>query len=570
MSLVQTENQRRAIKVHDRNLVVLAAAGSGKTHVLVERYLALLEANPDWPLESLVAITFTRKAAHEMRERVRRELQQRAQSAEAPQRKLWQTHLASVDNAQISTIHGLCARLLRLSAAEAGIDPDFQVLDENLVDIELERALEQELERLAAANDPALTLFGAYDRKQITDTLLEQVKQPTLTPLPEDLLQHWQRAWDAEVLVQLDALLQSRAFVAAVDWQQTHSWPPDDKLGINWSRCCLILQQLADEPEPAFAFELIRDLSTAIKWNVGIAKVWGGSAKRDEASTVLKGLCLEVRKAHKEIGTGFTEIDKNAAELLPHWQRLIELVQDAFRARKRDANLLDYADLERLTREVLEMPEVRDRFRYEIHQVLVDEFHDTSPLQWQIIRALAEPGGPGRLFIVGDPRQSIYAFRGADVRVFDEARRQIMEGGGEEISLSRSFRAHQPLLDILNNIFSKALQRVSSGPLAQHEVDFGEALVAQRNEAPGPYPALELMLLDYKEAGVNEREGHSLMAQSLGLRLRELVVKELPVYDRAICAGLARSATAMWRCCFRRIAACPSTKTPSRNWRCPM
>ena len=137
--------------------------------------------------------------------------------------------------------------------------------------------------------------------------------------------------------------------------------------------------------------------------------------------------------------------------MLPHWQRLIELVQDAFRARKRDANLLDYADLERLTCEVLKKPALRDRFRSEFRQVLVDEFHDTSPLQWQIIRALADPGKPGRLFIVGDPRQSIYAFRGADVRVFDEARRQILKGGGEDISLSHSFRAHQPLLDLLND-----------------------------------------------------------------------------------------------------------------------
>ncbi len=534
MSFEGTEAQQRAIALHKRNLVVLAAAGSGKTYVLVERYLALLEAHQDWPLESLVAITFTRKAAHEMRERVRRELQQRAQSAEAPQRKLWQTHLASVDNAQISTIHGLCAKILRISAAEAGIDPDFQVLDETLVDIELERALEQELERLAAANDPALTLFGAYDRKQITDALFELVKQPTLTPLPEDLLLRWQQAWEAEVRAQLEALLQSRAFVDALEWQPSHGWPVGDKLGDIWATCRPLLDQLEEAPGETHALELLRELSSTIRLNVGSAKNWGSKETVAEAKDVLGDLRDEVRLALAATGDGITALDRRAAQLLPHWQRLIELIQDAFRARKRDANLLDYADLERLTCEVLEKPDVRDRFRREFRQVLVDEFHDTSPLQWQIIRALADPGKPGCLFIVGDPRQSIYAFRGADVRVFDEARRQIMEGGGEEISLSHSFRAHQPLLDLLNTTFSKALQRVSSGPLAQHQADFGEALVAQRNEAPGPYPALELMLLDYKEAGVNEREGHSLMAQSLGLRLRELVEQQVPVYDRTI------------------------------------
>ncbi len=534
MSLERTGAQQRAIKVHDRNLVVVAAAGSGKTHVLVERYLALLAANPDWPLESLVAITFTRKAAREMRERVRRELQQRAQSAEAPQHSLWQTHLASVESAQISTIHGLCARLLRLSAAEAGIDPYFDVLDEKLIDIELERALEQELARLAADNDPALTLFGAYDQSQITDALLEQVKQPILTPLPQDLLQHWQQAWDTEARTQLDALRKSEAFVAAVDWLPSLGWPVGDKLGDIWAACGPMLAELEDAPEPERAHKLMNTLKQVINLRGGSPKKWGDPQLLAEAKSKLRVLREQLEVSLAAAGDGITDLDHRAAELLPHWQRLIGLLQDAFRARKRDANLLDYTDLERLTRDILEMPDIRDRFRSEFRQVLVDEFHDTSPLQWQIIRALADPGEPGRLFIVGDPRQSIYAFRGADVRVFGEARRQILEGGGEEISLSRSFRAHQPLLDLLNTTFSRVLQRASSGPAAQYEVEFGEVLQAQRQAAPGPHPALEMMLLDCKEADLNTDQGHRRLARELGARLRELVEQQVPVHDRTI------------------------------------
>ena len=251
-------------------------------------------------------------------------------------------------------------------------------------------------------------------------------------------------------------------------------------------------------------------LMSDTKFNRSIESAWGVSKETGadpqtlaEAKDVLKLVVLTraTRLVSLEAtGDGITDLDHRAAELLPHWQRLIELVQDAFRARKRDANLLDYADLERLTRDVLEKPAVRDRFRSEFRQVLVDEFHDTSPLQWQIIRALADPSEPGRLFVVGDPRQSIYAFRGADVRVFYEARHQILEGGGEDISLSHSFRAHQPLLDLLNAIFSQVLLRASSGPAAQYEVEFGEALEAQRQAVPGPHPALELMLLDCKDA----------------------------------------------------------------------
>ena len=534
MSLERTGDQQRAITLHERNLVVLAAAGSGKTHVLVERYLALLEAHQDWPLESLVAITFTRKAARELRERVRQELQRHAHAADVPQRKLWQTHLASVESARIDTIHGLCARILRVSAAEAGIDPDFDVLEADEAVIELEMEIEDVLQRLAASNDPSLSLFAEYDRTQIMAALREQVAQHDLQQLPEDLLQHWQQAWNAEVLAQLDALRESDAFVDAVKWQRDHSWPNGDKLGDIWVTCRPLLYKLDDSPEPARALELMSELSSTIRLNVGSAKNWGGKETLAEAKDVLRDLRVEVRLALAATGDGITDLDRRAAKLLPHWQRLIEAVKLAFRARKQATNQLDFNDLERLTRVILQQQPVRDRFHREFHQVLVDEFHDTSPLQWQIIRALANPRDPGCLFVVGDPRQSIYAFRGADVRVFDEARRQILDGGGEEISLSHSFRAHQPLLDLLNTTFSKVLQRASSGPAAQYEVEFGEALEAQRQAAPGLHPALELMLLDYKEAGLNEREGHSRMAQELGARLRELVEQQVPVYDRTI------------------------------------
>ena len=206
MTLARTENQRRAIELQDRNLVVMAAAGSGKTHVLVERYLMLLDANPDWPLESLVAITFTRKATREMRERVRQTLQQRAQDAEDAQRSQWLARLASVDSAGIGTIDSLCTRILRVSAAEAGIDPYFTVLDEDAAAIELERTLEEALESLASVNDPSLRLFAEYDRKQITDALRDQVTRSENPPLPEDLLQRWQLAWEAKVREQMDDL----------------------------------------------------------------------------------------------------------------------------------------------------------------------------------------------------------------------------------------------------------------------------------------------------------------------------------------------------------------------------
>src|SRR5687768_6134041 len=125
-----TPEQRTAIFTEDKNLIVVAGAGSGKTRVLVERYLHLLEKNPEWSLNALVAITFTREAAFEMRNRVRKELENRLHQAQIEdEAKRWSGLLAQMDSARIDTIHGLCATILRANAAEAGIDPRFEVLE---------------------------------------------------------------------------------------------------------------------------------------------------------------------------------------------------------------------------------------------------------------------------------------------------------------------------------------------------------------------------------------------------------------------------------------------------------
>lgn len=520
MTLPLTEDQRQAAFIHDRNVVVLAAAGTGKTRVLVERALALLAANPDWPLTSLVAITFTRKATHEMRERLRRELHARARATDGPEKAHWLKRLNEVDAARIDTIHGLCADILRHSATEAGIDPEFGILDEDLAAFELEEALQETLERLAAVQDPALALFSEYDRKQIMDATRAQVRQPEPAPLPEDLLQRWQQAWEEMAEPHLLKFKQSAAFDLALGWQQKNEWPEEDALGDLWNQRSPLILEISELSVSTHAAQIVSVLAGAVG-NVGKAKNWGGSAYSKEARSILTDLRNEALLVKKEIGDGITHLDHRAAELLPLWQRLIAGAQRAYRARKRAGDLLDFDDLERLTCDILQRAEVRERFRREFRQVLVDEFHDTSPLQWEIIRALADPREPGRLFIVGDPNQSIYGFRGAEVRNFRRAQQEICAHGGQLVTLTQSFRSHRPLLDVLNRIHRETLQNDERRPL-----------VTDRRCAPGSRPALELLRLDSNAAGVRPEEGRQQLALQLAQRLRLLVEDGLPVHDR--------------------------------------
>lgn len=172
-----TPSQLIAITEHRKNLIVSAGAGSGKTHVLVERYLALLQANPTWHLNHIVAITFTRKAADEMRDRVRNTLEKNFHDASAQNDTLWAERwarwLGEIDGAQIDTIHSLCANLLRANFAEAGLDPTFIVLDEVQAALLLEQAVSDTFVDLADAPHPTpeMMLFDHYPEYVVQQVL---------------------------------------------------------------------------------------------------------------------------------------------------------------------------------------------------------------------------------------------------------------------------------------------------------------------------------------------------------------------------------------------------------------
>ena len=536
-----TPQQDQAVREHGRNLVVVAGAGSGKTRVLVERYLALLDRNPGWPLNALVAITFTRKAAQEMRDRVRQALEQRLRSApDSAARAVWAARLASMDSARIDTIHGLCASLLRANAAEAGLDPDFAVLDEVEAGIVLDSALDAALQ--VALHDPAggtARLFAEYDARALRAALANFVAAD-LPPLPADLVGVWQSAWEADAAAALDALCADPAFAQAANWQPSGGWPhkPDKLLDV-WDearRLCALVQT-GDTLARAAA---LAALKAAVRLNVGSKSAWGGEDALAEAKAVLKALRDLAEQTASAIGEPPTVLDDQAAALLPAWYGLIERAQAAYRAAKRRLRALDFDDLERLTAGLLAShPDVAARYRAaEFRHLLVDEFQDTNAAQWAIISALADPDMPGRLFLVGDQKQSIYAFRGADVSVFQAARARL--GPQAEIALARSFRTHQPLITAFNALFSRILTRDPASPVSDYQTDLGAPMDAARAEPPGPGPFVELLLVDKSASGdpANADDARRWEAYEIAQRIHALVQAGTPVYDRR--SGQAR------------------------------
>ncbi len=488
-----TPEQHDAIHIRDRNLVVVASAGSGKTRVLVQRYLQMLEVNPEWPLNALVAITFSREAAYEMRQRLREELEERAREDPGAQ---WARHLAQMDSARIDTIHGLCADILRANAAHAGLDPKFEVLDETDAAILLSETVDDVLAAIEAPHDQ---LFAHYDAGRIRETLnrmdLVGGEHPPQPEEPDALFQSWLQEWSRTVFAARERLLASEEAVALA---HIGFLPAGDKLSelvTQYERYVLKIGQADDARDICRMLESCRrDGAVHTK---GSVKKWGSPMAKDAAAKLLRDLRARIADTLKEVGDMPGAIDRLAAQMLPLWRQLLGTVRETYRARKDADARLDFDDLERLAAEALAAPAVQTRYRNaEFKHLLVDEFQDTNRAQWSIIKALADLNRGGSLFVVGDPKQSIYQFRGADVSAFGRAKQEIAaRAGGSALNLSVSFRSHPNLVDQFNKLFEILLTPDEDGAAPEYEVALGKPMKAFRKKSP-PAPSLELLLLD--------------------------------------------------------------------------
>ena len=539
-----TSNQHDAIHIHDKNLIVVAGAGSGKTHVLVERYLRLLENNPDWPLNALVAITFTREAALEMRHRVRLELETRARTSAGDH---WARHLARMDSARIDTIHGLCADILRANAAQAGIDPKFEVTDETEAAILLGETVDDVLATIKA---PHANLFARYDADRIIKTLnrmdFVNGQHPPIPDDPEALYELWLQQWSEDVFAARERLSQSAELhaLAEIDYL-----PAGDRLSelVEQYREYMRQVQLADAARD-ICLELESCRREGAVGNKGSVKAWGSRTEKDEAAILLRHLRASITDTLKDVGDYPGALDRATAQVLPIWYQLLCQVRAAYRDRKDADALLDFDDLERLTVELLADPAVRQRYRNaEFKHLLVDEFQDTNEAQVRIVRALADLQVGGTLFVVGDPKQSIYQFRGADVSVFNRVRDQIAENdAGQRLELTTSFRSHPKLVGQYNALFECLLTRDENSPVKEFEIEFGQPMHAFRDESPEA-PAIEVQLLD---KGVRDATGEYILVKSrrrkeypaedmrrweayeIAQRIKTWVSEQRPVFDK--------------------------------------
>src|SRR5918997_111168 len=393
-----TPEQERAVARRDRSLMVRAGAGTGKTTVLVERFVRAVSEDGT-PVEGILAITFTEKAAAEMKTRVRRRFLELGRREEA----------RAAESAWVSTIHGLCARILRAHALSAGIDPDFRVLDE------------VEAERVAAdAFDAALEDFMGDGSAPERIEMAAAYTPDRLRDMVRTAYSHLRSRGERHP--QLDESLPPRAAGEADRLEEA-------------ARAALAELAVASRSKTAArAIECVEQR---------------GELKAGKAKALATEACDEYRAAH----AAFTTFEVAEREHRDHTmlRALLELYGARYDRAKRDRSGLDFEDLELVTRDLLRDDEgLREAYASRFEHVLVDEFQDTNRLQNDLLGLLSR----GNLFRVGDENQSIYRFRNADVSVFREHWRDAQDAGRAE-SITVNFRARGELLDAIDLGFER-------------------------------------------------------------------------------------------------------------------
>jgi ATP-dependent helicase/nuclease subunit A len=535
--------QTPAVRARGRDVVVTAGAGTGKTRTLVARYLSLVAEG--LPLRSVVAITFTRKAAREMRNRVRDEIRVYTQQPglDEAEGRHWQDLYAELDAARIGTIHSLCSEILRAHPAEAGLDPRFEVLDEGQGNILLRQVADGAL-AWAADDETLVGLFALLGERTLRNTLETTLgrrldAKACFANLPTPL---WP-AWEARLLMPVRAFLKDPAVEAAFDELLSvrdeglldRAEAAGDKLAVPLRRLLDLWEQTAAHRAAGNWAGIVARLPAlrGAMSSVGQAKHW---RDHDPRPAIADLRALYDAGLKDWLGKGIDlALERQLAESVPLLRALFAHAAAEYERLKEERQTLDYDDLEAGALQLLQgNTAVRARWQDEIGALLVDEFQDTNGRQRDLVALLN--GGRGRLFIVGDAKQSIYRFRGADVVVFRRERERIEGQGGAGYSLETSYRAHRELIAGLN-----ALLRPVLGEETDPGRPWAEPFAPLRHHREGPRPAFVVPHVELHLA-VGSKSGGALerAADALAGRLVELVSGQVGYGDVAI---LCRAST---------------------------
>ena len=610
----ETSAADRATDVHtvigtefDRHLIVTAGAGTGKTSLLIARYVALLRQGRA-TVDRIVAITFTEKAAAEIRRRLRQELDACWRDAPEAERPQWAQAIEDLDKAPINTIHGFAAMLLKEYPVEAGIDPGAVVEDEQQSLVRFEQAWGEWIGRelsgestiwreilrghsLWAVRELAALLYrhrevvddeglSIGDALEVVGELMPGLRaaaselrlamagcrrcdeDPMGKKAPELLGLAQQALTLADGLGVGSGLGQASESVSAEsDQASPHRLvrPTVAHLRSADGRRSSLAEgsghhgrsrpsgraSKPDPTQPGSSLPSQESMEEFITWCEGLTerhrgqgKSWKGRWESEEAFT-------QAREAFNRLVERLNELKRWGEDALLHQRTVLAIEQlrrfIAFcQDQKRADGVLDFDDLlQRARNLLLQHPEVRRRCQEQYRYLLVDEFQDTDPLQAEIILYLAEAKplatdwqqvqlDPGKLFLVGDPKQSIYGWRKANLATYEAVVARVAEQGVRALTLERNYRSEPQIVGFVNECFGAGRLITEERPYQPPYL----ALMADR-AAAGDVARVETLLVasDDDDEALSALESRRIEALALAERIERLVRDRLPGVD---------------------------------------
>jgi len=515
--------QQKLSLATDKNIAVTAGAGTGKTRILVERFVHIL-LTEEVDIKEILAITFTEKAAAEMMERVSlridKLLDSETDNVDKP--RLFQLK-NRLNSAHISTIHAFCSRLLRENPIEAGVDPDFKVMNDFQSTLLQNESITEVLDFVNQNKEEWIEFFrffGLYNIKNMLVFSLDhryelqkyQNENSELNPndkyekIVESFLRLVSDVFDDEYMGKINSIVQSvpqndfpqarqhNKGANAVDAIEQYLQTNLDQKSTEFWKALFILAKVftTNEGRP---YSNVSQLGTKKNWSEQGAQVL---VELSEQLVIVANWIAE------NPATPPGEIDKLVLTQMPAYHKLYQLVMHIYTRKKSDISSLDFEDMQLLALNLLQNnPEIREKVARQFKYIMVDEFQDTNLLQWEIISKLGEIN-ENKFFIVGDPKQSIYGFRNADVRVFNEVKKQFDESSNSaesgNITLTDSFRFKENVNAFINDTFTSVLTQSQNNPW---EVDY-DSLTSLRTDKSGGQ--VELAFLTEDESGDQQSE----------------------------------------------------------------
>lgn len=511
MKFEPTPAQRAAVEMTDQSIVLSAGAGSGKTRVLVQRYVHILRERLA-SVEQILAITFTNKAAGEMKERIQKEVMKELHRASSVEEKeFWRGVKEELNQAQVSTFHSFCGQILRQDPLAARIDPYFHTLEELDADELLTDTIEEILLSGLDENDPELVTlvreFGLYAIEGLLKQAYTQSRGTEVEQIARDILVHLEKSGE-----QRDALKAELHELAESLFQTLHT----EKLAAGTKTK---LEEL-ERNWPILSTEIAGIRSLNDKSRRALFRVQ--EILKGNVATVVREPIGQMKEIMDKELTAYLA-DARASELIRPLVEVLKRIDKAYREKKRMMNSLDFEDLQEMAIAVLEEnAALRSLYQYRYRFVMVDEFQDTNPTQEQLIRlliggAVDAPICGQRLFVVGDPKQSIYRFRGADVTVFKRVRDEIKANGGEEIVMDTNFRSRGNVIEFVNHFFTEIFGTSDSPYDMEYQPSSFHRQCAEEE------CCVELMLLDESELKAEQKENREEEAVQIALRIQAMV-----------------------------------------------